>query len=147
MTVLDPALQLADRTRMTMTAVAHHPVDTAPAEMATATEAHLAVDTTTMTADVTVHLQELVALLRIILLLVDGSMILIAATTLLTHTSMADLHQGTTRQGIIHQESAGTPTTTLQLVTSKHFLYNLKAIFSLTRIRFIHQNWIEHVLL
>jgi hypothetical protein len=69
---------------MTMTAVA--PVDTALAAKATATEAHLAVVTTTMTVAVTVHLPELVGPLTIILLREGVSMILTAATTLLTHT-------------------------------------------------------------
>lgn len=113
---LDP--QLVDPTRMTMTAVAH-PEDIAPAAMVTATEAHRAVATMMMTVADIVHPQELVAPLMIILLLVDGSMILTAAITLLTHMSMAmaDLLQETTLPGITHQENAvAMPMTTLLLV-------------------------------
>jgi len=110
---LDP--QLAGHTRMIMTAVAQ-PVDIAPAAMVTVTEAHLVVVTTTMTVAATVRLQELVALLMTILLLVD-SMTLIAAIILLTHMSMAmaDLLQGTTLPVIIRQETAGVMLMTILL--------------------------------
>lgn len=113
---LDLAPQLADLTRMTMTAVA--PVDTALAAKATATEAHLAVVTTMMTVAVTVHLPELVGPLMITLLHVGVSMILTAATTLLTHTStaMADLPQEITLPGITHQGTAAMLMITLLLV-------------------------------
>lgn len=67
-----------------MTAVAH-PVDIAPAVMATATGAHLVVDTTMMTAHATVRLQD-VAQPMTILLPVDDLMIPTAAITPLTRT-------------------------------------------------------------
>lgn len=114
---LDLDLQLADPTRMTMTAVA--PVDTALAAKATATEAHLAEVTTMMTVADTVHLPELVGPLMITLLHVGVLMILTAATTLPTHTStaMADLPQEITLPGITPQETAAMLMITLPLVT------------------------------
>ena len=117
---LDPDPQLADLTRMIMTAVVHL-VDTAPAAKDIVTEAHLVVATTRTTVAATVHLQEPVAPLMIIHLLVD-LMTHIDVITLLTHMSMAmaDLLHGTTHQGIIRQGSAGdTLTTILLLATGK----------------------------
>lgn len=123
---LDHDPQLAGLTRMIMTAVAH-PVDTAPAARDIVTEAHLVVVTTRTIVAATVRLQEPVAQSMIIHLLVD-LMTHIDVIILLTHMSMAmeDLLQGTTHQGIIHQESAeDTLMTILLLVTGKLSLYCL----------------------
>lgn len=119
-TELDPALQLRAALTRVMTMIAVVPrADTVLDVTATVTEVLLAVATMMMIAVATALPRELVARLMITLLPVAASRILTAATTLLTHTPMADLPMIDPLHGTTPQETLPTITNAHLVVTSK----------------------------